>query len=303
VSSIAANLASDQKSVTALRPSFFGMVRSEIFKVIHMWSIWISLLLMLGAIFLPYLITLRVESQRVLLKSQPLQFFYASMGQNLFVLRAFIGFFLLILTASVFGREYQMGTIRILLARGIGRLQLLFAKLVAVVGIALLVLVIGLALNVLLSALQITVLQGNFDALGVLNANFWHDVGVYILTVLISMGVTILLAVALTAVGRSFAFGLSASLAFFPADNIGTVFMRLGYALTHNAFWHDATAYFLGPNLNAMPASILPKRFSNYSIPPLVPVDGTHTLVVALVYAAIFFAVAIILTWKRDVKE
>jgi ABC-2 type transport system permease protein len=303
VSTIATNLASDRKSVAALRLSFFGIVRSEIFKVTRMGSIWISFVLMLGVICLPYLLTLQVESQSVLLKKQPLQFFYASIGLNLFVLRAFIGFFLLILTASVFGREYQLGTIRILLARGIGRLQLLFAKLLAVVGIALFVLLISLALNVLLSALQMTVLAGKFDGIKALNANFWHDVGVYILTVLISMCVTILLTVALTAVGRSFVFGLSASLAFFPADNIGTIFMRLGYSLTHNEFWHNATAYFLGPNLNAMPASIMPERFSNYSISPLVPVDGTHTLIIALVYAVIFVAAAIILTWKRDVKE
>ena len=36
---------------------------------------------------------------------------------------------------------------------------------------------------------------------------------------------------------------------------------------------------------------------------PLVPVDGPHTLWVALVYAVIFATVALVLTWKRDVKE
>jgi hypothetical protein len=34
-----------------------------------------------------------------------------------------------------------------------------------------------------------------------------------------------------------------------------------------------------------------------------IQVDGTHTVVVALVYAAIFAITAIVLTWKRDVKE
>ena len=303
MSTIATNLSAEQQSVAARRPSFFGIVRSEIFKVTRMLSIWISLVLVLGAICLPYLITFAVKSQGDLLKQKPLQFFYDSVGQNFFVLRVFIGFFLLILTASVFGREYQLGTIRILLARGVGRLQLLFAKLLAVVVIALFALLVGLILNVLLSALQMTVLAGNFDGLKALNADFWHDAGVYMLTVLISMGVTILLTVALTAVGRSFVFGLSASLAFFPADNIGTVFMRLGFSLTHNDFWKNATAYFLGPNLNAMPASIMPERFANYSISPLVEVNGTHTLVVALVYGVIFLVAAIVLTWKRDVKE
>jgi len=34
-----------------------------------------------------------------------------------------------------------------------------------------------------------------------------------------------------------------------------------------------------------------------------IQVDGTHTLVVALVYAIIFAAVAIVLTRQRDVLE
>ena len=303
MSIMATNLAAEQEFVKVSRPSFFGIVGGEIFKVKRMVSIWISLVLMLGAVCLPYLITLAVKSQGDFLKSQPLQFFYDSVGQNLFVLRVFIGFFLLILTASVFGREYQLGTIRILLARGVGRLQLLFAKLLAVIVIALFALLIGLVLNVLLSALQMMVLAGNLDGLKALNATFWHDTGIFMLTVLISMGVTILLTIALTALGRSFVFGLSASLAFFPADNIGSVFMRLGYSLTHNDFWKNVTAYFLGPNLNAMPASILPEHFSNYGASPLVEVNGTHTLVVALVYGVIFLVAAIVLTWKRDVKE
>jgi ABC-2 type transport system permease protein len=303
VSTIATNLSAEQRPSAARRPSFFGIVRGEIFKVTRMWSIWISLVITLGFIFLPYLLTLTVKSQGTLLKSQPLQFFYDSAGQNLFVLRVFIGFFLLILTANVFGREYQLGTIRILLARGVGRLQLLFAKLLAVVVIALFVLAIGLIINVLLQALQMSVLAGNFDGLKALDAGFWHDMGIYLLTILISMGVTILLTVAMTALGRSFVFGLSVSLAFFPVDNIGVIFMRLAYSLTQNDFWHNITAYFLGPNLNAMPASIMPVHFENFGFSPLVAVDGTHTLVVALVYGVIFLVAAIILTWKRDVKE
>jgi ABC-2 type transport system permease protein len=38
-------------------------------------------------------------------------------------------------------------------------------------------------------------------------------------------------------------------------------------------------------------------------VPPLTQVDGAHTLFVALVYALIFIVVAIVLAWKRDVKE
>ncbi|MDQ2887475.1 MAG: ABC transporter permease [Chloroflexota bacterium] len=301
MSTTVSNLAAGQ--VASARPRFFGIVLGEIFKVTRMWSVWIPFVLLLGVMCLPYLITVTVKAQGTSLQKAPLHFFYSSLGQNLFVLRVFIGFFLIILTACVFGREYQLGTIRVLLARGIGRLQLLYAKLLAVVLVALFALLVCLVLTALLQGMQMLILAGNFDGLKALNADFWHNTGLYVLTLLISMGATILLTTAMTALGRSFVFGLSAALVFFPADNFGTIFMALAYRLTNNKFWLDITAYLLGPNLNQMPAALVPAHFGNYGVSPYVTVDATHTLVVALVYAAIFAAVAIVLTWRRDVKE
>jgi ABC-2 type transport system permease protein len=73
------------------------------------------------------------------------------------------------------------------------------------------------------------------------------------------------------------------------------------------------TAYFLGPNLNTMPVPLTSGRVLAIGQAPVyfvdkagthgIQVDGTHTIVVALVYAAIFAVVAFVLTWKRDVKE
>ncbi|MFL5657524.1 MAG: hypothetical protein ACJ8CB_25495 [Ktedonobacteraceae bacterium] len=120
------------------------------------------------------------------------------------------------------------------------------------------------------------------------------------------MGVTILLATALSVVGRSLSFGLSASLAWFPADNVGSlIFLMLAFRITHSDFWRNVSAYLLGPNLNVMPAVLLPAQLkaNSIGITPLVDVDGTHTLLVTLVYALIFAVVAVVLTWRRDVKE
>ena len=303
MSTTVTNLTAIQKPAANVKPRFFGMVGGELFKIRRMWSIWISFVLLLAVICLPYLIILTSDSQKTSLQQTPLHFFYSSLAQNLFVLRAFIGFVLILLTASVFGQEYQLGTIRVLLARGVGRVQLLFAKLLAVVLFALFMLLICLALNAALQGMLMLVFAGNFNALNALTPDFWHDMSIYMLTVLISMGVTILLAAATTALSRSFAFGLGVALIFFPADNISIVFMQLASRLTKNDFWQNITAYFLGPNLNQMPASIVPAHFENYGANPVVQVDGTHTLLVALAYAAIFAAIAIFFTWRRDVKE
>lgn len=293
------------------RPSFFGLIRGEIFKVLHMWSTWITFVLLLLFISGPNLIILAQKTPAFVVKDAMYyrHFLFQEVEVNLGLLRVFAGFFLIILAANVFGREYQAGTIRVLLSRGVGRLQLLFAKLASVVLIALVVTAICLAISTLWFFLTISAREsGNADVYKYMDSEFWNNAWLYLLTVLISMGATILLTMALTAIGRSLSFGLSASLAWFPADNLLSVFMFLAYNLTNqNEFWLNITAYLLGPNLNYMPVAILPRQLqvSGIGTGPITktPVDGTHTLLVTLVYAIIFLAIAIFLTWKRDVKE
>ena len=290
------------------RPRFFGLVGGEFFKIGRMWSTWITLVLLLGAICLPYLVSLTTNIQDRI-HNDALSYYYDEMQVNLSVLRIFTGFFLIILTASVFGREYQLGTIRILLARGVGRLQLLLAKLLTVVLIAVSILIIGFSLNVLLMVSLVSIKAGNLNSLQVLTPDFWHNTQLYLLTVLISTGTTILMAMAMTSLGRSLTFGLSAAMAWFPADNLVIVIMLLGYRLTRNDFWRNITAYFLGPNLNVMPKVILPAHLTqavgadSIGTAPNVTVDATHTLLVTLVYALVFLVLSLSLTWKRDVKE
>jgi ABC-2 type transport system permease protein len=296
------------------KPSFFGTLRGEFFKISRQWTTWIMLVLLLGVIILPYILEATAPNVKTNIQTNPLHFFYNVMSIGMLIVRVFTGFFLLILTARVIAMEYQLGTIRVLLPRGAGRLQLLFAKLLAVVIIALILLVIGLLLNYLLTIILVSGISGNLNALSTLNSTFWSDAGIYVLTILVNMGVTILLATAAAVIGRSLAFGLSAALVFFPIDNIGTIVMQLAYRVTYSDFWLSATAYFLGPNLNTMPVSLTSNRVVTIGFGPLyfvdqakqahgIQVDGTHTLVVALVYAIIFATVSIVLTWKRDVKE
>jgi ABC-2 type transport system permease protein len=289
----------------SLHPSFWGTLRGELFKMRKQWTTWIMLVLLAGIIILPYIVEGSVPRLKNELLTTPLHLFYNLMQSDLAVLRIFIGIFLLILTARVFGQEYQLGTIRILLARGVGRLQLLGAKLLAVVIVALLVLIAALLLNALLTCIFMLALTGNLNAFNSLASTFWSDTGMYLLTVMISMGVTILLAMAVSVVGRSLSIGLSASLAWFPIDNFGVFFLAIAFRLTHNTFWENVSAFLLGPNLNQMPVALArdPANTASIGITPQVYVNGTHTLLVALVYAVIFAVVAIVLTWKHDVKE
>lgn len=293
----------EQTKIHSARPSFFGMLRGELFKISRQWTTWLMAVMLVGIITLPYIITLTVPNAKDAINNTPLQFLTIRAQSNLAVLRAFGGFFLIILTARVIGLEYQLGTIRIILARGVGRLQLLMVKFFTIVLVALFILIVGLLLNLALMYSLVFLLAGNVNAFNALTATFWSDMRLYILTIMISMGVTILLVTAVTVLGRSLAFGLSVGLSWFAADNLGTVFMLLANRLTHNDFWLNVTAYFLGPNLNQMPVALISKQTFSIGAPPLVDVDGTHTLLVSLVYALVFAVVAIVLTWRRDVKE
>ncbi len=297
----------------AAKPSFFGLVRGEFLKVMRQWSTWILLLLVIGVTVLPYIIETVRPHFKEAIASTPLQAYYDQMGIGLSVLRVFTGFFLLIVTARMIGQEYQLGTIRVLLSRGVGRLQLLFAKLLTMAIIALILLIVGVLLNLLLTIILIGGIAGNLNSLSALTSQFWSDSGIFVLYILLNMGVSILLATAAAVIGRASVFGIAAALAFFPLDNFGTVIMLLANRVTGSDFWLSITAYFLGPNLNQMPVALTDNRVNTIGFGPLyeagpggghgILVDGTHTLVVAAVYAAIFAAVAIWLTWKRDVKE
>ena len=284
-------------------PSFFGMVRGEQFKVSRRWVTWIMLVLLVGIMFLPYLVRFTLSTIKDTIQHTPTQFFYSDMSSNLAVFRVFVGFILIVLTAQVIGLEYQLGTIRVLLSRGAGRLQLLLAKLTALVIIALLLFISGVVLNALFSLAFVGILTGNLNSINGLPSAFWDDTRTYMLTILISMGVTILMTTAASVLGRSLTVGLSVALSWFAADNFGVIMMLLANRLTHSDFWTNATAYFLGPNLNEMPVILTKPFVLSVGITPLVNVDGTHTLLVALVYTLIFAAVAIVLTWRRDVKE
>ena len=285
------------------RPGLIGIVRGELFKISRQRFTWFLALVLVAMVCLPYLGNLNDA-----IRQAPVQAMYLRMGSAFFVLRVYSGIFLVLVTARLIGMEYSGGTIRVLLARGVGRVQLLGAKLLTLSLVALAVFAAGLLLNAVLTVLNLALLFGNLSPLTLLHGSFWADAALYGLTVLISMGVTILLAAAAAVVTRSLAGGLSVGLGWFPADNIGLIFFFLAFRLTQSTFWTLATGDLLGPNLNVMAGTLMPERaraaagFAEFN-GPLVLVDGAHTLLVAGIYTLVFAGGAFAVTAWRDVTE
>lgn len=290
------------------KPTFVGLVRGELFKISRQRATWILAVLLLGIICFPFLINFAVSDLKDRLALAPLEELYRNLSENLLMLRIFSGTFLILVTARLIGMEYSGGTIRVLLSRGVGRLQLLTAKLTAVGIVALAVLVFGVAIQFVLSILQLLLVAGNLDVFKATNGTpFWSDAWTYVLTIAFNMVVTILMATAVTVIGRSLAVGLSAGLAFFAVDNIGTIFLYLAFRITGSNFWMLLSGDLLGPNLNAMPNQLLSSQADPARVhalaEPWVPVTGAHTVLVACVWAVAFIVVAVVLTARRDVTE
>jgi len=214
--------------LNSARPSFVGIVRGELFKVSRQMTTWALALLLLGAICLPYLVELAASNFGESIHVSPSWAIYKTLGTDMLVLKVFGGAFMIIVAARLIGMEYSGGTIRILLARGVGRLQLLFGKLSALAIIALTVVAVTLLLDLLLALLLSLIAVGNLDLFKAANGAFWTDSGTYLLLALLSLAVTILMVTAVTVVGRSLVIGLSVAMLWYPAENFSIVLLVLG---------------------------------------------------------------------------
>lgn len=212
------------------------------------------------------------------------------------------GIFLLLTSSLLVGMEYSQGTLRILLARGTGRVSLLVAKLLALMGVGIALLVGFTVASAIWVGAATYHWTGSLSALTGASSGVARDLGGWLLLALLSMFCAIVIGSTMATLGRSVAFGVGAAMGFFPADNFGSLILQLVTQLTKQKFWSHVTAYLLGPNLNALPGlAIKNQRVAAVLPPPGVKVDLTHTLVVAGVWAVGLLVLEIVLTWRRDV--
>lgn len=206
---------------------------------------------------------------------------------------AAVGVVMLGVSARLVAVEYQLGTIRVVLARGVGRLRLLLAKLAAVGVVALALLAAAGIAGVLEVAVR---LQQRPAPVA------WRDVWLAALAVALSAAACGLLGAAAGVVGRSMAFAMAAAAGFFPVDNGLAYVLPILQNATQERTWADLTTYLLGPTLNHLPA-VLMGRSAGELVPPQLPVDATHSLLVIAGYLAVFVVASALVTRWRDTLE
>jgi len=292
-------------SSATMRPRFFGTVRGEALKVSRQLSFW---LMLAGSVVLLAIITLAITSASNIqdqLRSDPTAWAFGARDIFGTIFQIGSGIFLLIVGSRLFAMEYSSGTIRIIYARGTGRLRLLLAKMLtlAIIGILLLAGYLVVAGGII--ALLVNAWTGSIAPLQHLPNEFWQDLGMWAVVQGMSMGIVVLLAAAAAGIGRSLAFAMAASLAFFPVDNFSVILEALGSRITKQDHpWLNISQYQLGPNLNTVLSLIEPGHHARAAFAtPLLKVDGTHALVVIGAFALAFAAIAVYRAVWPDVLE
>lgn len=286
-------------------PSFFGILRGEAIKLSRQLSFWLMIAagLLLLAVSVVGINT--AEGVQVGAKSDPVSFAHQMLDIYGTIFQIGSGITLLLVGSRLIAMEYQSGTIRIAYARGVGRLQLLVAKLVFLALLAIVLLAAYLIAAGGLVAAMYASWTGSLSGLQSLPASFWHDFGYWLVVQGMSMGVVILLAAAAAGLGRGLAFAMAGSLAFFPIDNFLVAIMALtSRATRHDSPWRNITEYLLGPNLNVVLGLIEPDHSAAGALaPPLNQIDGGHALLVIGVWALVFLFIAVFRAVRPDVLE
>jgi len=290
--------------MVAARPSFRGGLGSEVLKLSRQGMVWA----MLGVALLFFaVIALAVPTAGNLrdeLHHDPASLVLTLADGYLAMFDSGAGIFLLLISARLVGMEYGGGTIRVLLARGAGRLRVLLAKLAALALLGLLLLAGFLVLVTAATCATVLAWDGSLAPLASLPATVWTDLGIDLLVALVSIGVCIALGSTAAVVGRSVAFGVGAAVAFFPLDNFGTIPLRLLAAVTGQHLPQDVTAWFLGPNLNVLPALMQTDHHADAQFStPLVHVDAVHAGLVVAGWTLALLVLSLMLTRRRDVLQ
>ncbi len=303
------------------------MVQAELGKITRWRAIWFTMLgiglLMLLLNALTYFVTLYTltntqglgggRGNEVPPPLPPAEAIpYTMMTTLLDAVRQYSGLVIAILAVMLVAAEFQYGTIRIVLGRGVGRIRLLLAKMSALLVAGLIALAVILALN-FVELTIIAAAQGKSDAVFChIPSYLWPDAGLYLLTILYNLVVTMLFAVFVTVLSRSLAVGLVVTIVYFAAEGIVAAILQAVGGATNNKVWSDIPKYFLGNNLTQLAPAALPTHAALQTVGAIArgasggggtAFDATHAIVVTLIYSAIFLGVSLYLTWKRDVLQ
>ena len=202
---------------------------------------------------------------------------------------------IMILGASAMGVEYGWGTLRTLLAKGVGRWQFLVAKGLSVIllsGVGLLIASLSVVVGSLIAALTLD------DGGGLADAGEWSTVGVMFGKAAYGLAPYAILALFVTVLTSSSSMGIAISLAYYFLELIIVQIMSGLFDWSSNI-----SDYLLGPNISAwMTESSVVTTGSDSGLAGIGDLPGTvHAFVTLLVYMAVLGGAALWLILRKDI--
>ena len=291
-------------------PNFVGLVRGEFFKLSRQRPI-IVLAIIIAIVQIVYglrTVIFLANLPQELVNRGASATVYLTTRVGMSDIRGLLGVFVTVVAVIVVGLEYQQGTIRVLLARGVGRLRLLAAKVTAITLLGVAGFIVMLVIMYLAMFISFAVIHRSGD-FGQLPPYYFGDVTLDGLLVLLNMFVTLMLGVTLAVIGRNLAFGLAIGLPFFIAETIVGGILRVVSAIAQNDVWTHIATFLPGANLSQLSLTLVPDHGLQVFIEALSLnvtngfIDGQHALTAVILYGLAFIGISGYLTWQRDVLQ
>ncbi|HET9110630.1 MAG TPA: hypothetical protein VFN78_07390 [Ktedonobacterales bacterium] len=207
-----------------------------------------------------------------------------------------------VLVGALIGSEYSYSTLRLSLARGVGRGWLLAAQVVAVALLSLLLAGLGLLLSALAGWLGLGLgLPAGYTATGSLPV----EIVLYWLALAYNLFAYALISIWIGTLSRSVAGAIAGPLVFIVVEVVATNLLTAFGTVRTESQTLIAIArlpeYLLGVNTSALVtwAGQGPYELTT----PVASVSAAHALIVSLVYCALFIFISYLALRHRDIVE
>ncbi|HEY7973697.1 MAG TPA: hypothetical protein VID72_00005, partial [Ktedonobacterales bacterium] len=208
-----------------------------------------------------------------------------------------------VLAGALIGSEYGYSTLRLSLARGVGRGRLLAAQIVALAILALILTALALLVSSLVGLLGTSL--GLPQASGAMGGALIGEIGVYWLALAFNVFAYALISVWIGTLSRSIAGAIAGPLVFIVVEVVATdILTAVGSARIDSPLLNTIARipdYLLGVNTSALItwAGDGPYPFTQ----GVASVSVAHALIVSFVYCALFIFISYLALRNRDIVE
>jgi ABC-type transport system involved in multi-copper enzyme maturation permease subunit len=216
---------------------------------------------------------------------------------------------LIIITGSIVGGEYGLGTIRLMLTRGPTRTQFLLAKVGTIIICVLTTLFLLILVGILVGAL-LNLMTGIAVNFSFFTGEWLVHAMAYVLIATLGLLVYAMVALCLATLGKTTAAGIAGALIWWFLESVlGAVLTGIGLLNKGPVgdFFAAIPNYFIGNNIAALYAHqsryLMHEAKQAVSIPNPHAISDMHAMLVLMIYFVVLMGVAWWANQQRDITN